>query len=58
MKINDFCDKYNMLPSRGIVLCAVSGGKDSMALLEQLLCLALDYNYGVHCAHFNHIKRG
>ncbi|MEG1460180.1 MAG: tRNA lysidine(34) synthetase TilS [Oscillospiraceae bacterium] len=58
MKINDFCDKYNMLPSRGIVLCAVSGGKDSMALLEQLLCLALDYNYGVHCAHFNHLLRG
>ena len=36
----DFCEKHNMLPKDGIILCAVSGGKDSMFLLETLRELA------------------
>ena len=32
-----FCEKWNMLPAGALVLCAVSGGRDSMALLHLLL---------------------
>ncbi len=54
----DFCEKYNMLPGSGIVLCAVSGGKDSMYLLEQMRILSPKYGYELACAHFNHRLRG
>ncbi len=54
----DFCEKYNMFPKSGIVLCAVSGGKDSMCLLEKLLELAPHYGFELRCAHYNHRLRG
>lgn len=54
----DFCDQYDMLPKQGIVLCAVSGGKDSMYLMEKLRELSPAYGYTVYCAHFNHRLRG
>ncbi|MEG1908873.1 MAG: tRNA lysidine(34) synthetase TilS [Oscillospiraceae bacterium] len=54
----DFCEKYNMLPHGGIVLCAVSGGKDSMCLLKELCEIAPSYGFSVSCAHFNHCLRG
>ena len=54
----DFCEKYDMLPKSGIVLCAVSGGKDSMCLLEMLRGLAPVYGFELCCAHFNHKLRG
>ena len=54
----DFCDKYDMLPGSGIVLCAVSGGKDSMYLLEKLRELAPVYGFELRCAHFDHRLRG
>ena len=54
----DFCEKYNMFPRSGIVLCAVSGGKDSMYLLEKLRELAPLYGFELCCAHFNHRLRG
>ena len=54
----DFCEKYNMLPKSGIILCAVSGGKDSMYLIEQMRVLAPEYGFELCCAHFNHKLRG
>lgn len=54
----DFCEKYDMFPREGVVLCAVSGGKDSMYLLEKLTELASSYGFEVHCAHFDHRLRG
>ena len=56
--IIDFCEKYNMFPESGIVLCAVSGGKDSMCLLEMLRELAPKYGFELCCAHFDHRLRG
>ena len=56
--ITDFCEKYDMLPRSGIVLCAVSGGKDSMCLMEMLRELAPQYGFEVRCAHFDHRLRG
>ena len=54
----DFCEKYGMLPKDGILLCAVSGGKDSMYLLERLRELAPEYGFELRCAHFDHRLRG
>lgn len=42
------------LPKDGIVLCAVSGGADSMFLLERLR----DMGFSVAAAHFHHGLRG
>lgn len=40
------------------VVCAVSGGADSMALLYSLLCLRESLCITVQAAHFNHRLRG
>ena len=56
--MNNFCKRYNMFPESGIVLCAVSGGKDSIFLLSRMIELAPDYGFTVHSAHFNHRLRG
>lgn len=53
-----FCEKYDMFPVGGCILCAVSGGKDSMYLLENLRALAPAYGFSVSCAHFDHRLRG
>lgn len=58
MKIIDFCKKYDMLPESGLILCAVSGGKDSMCLIEKLLELRNDFGFDLACAHFDHRLRG
>ncbi len=54
----EFCEKYDMLPRNGLILCAVSGGKDSMYLLENLRMRAPEYGFSVACAHFDHRLRG
>lgn len=53
-----FADKYNMLPQGSTVLCALSGGADSMALLSVLEALAKPRSLTLHAAHFNHQLRG
>ena len=40
------------------VLCAVSGGADSMYLLARMLELAGEGGFQVLCAHYNHRLRG
>ena len=50
-----YSDPYDMLPDGARVLCAVSGGADSVALLH-LLCAMPEIS--VCCAHFNHRLRG
>ena len=50
--------EYAMLPAGGHVLCAVSGGADSVCLLRLLLEAAPGLNMRVECAHFNHCLRG
>lgn len=58
MMIIDFCDKYNMLPKGALVLCAVSGGKDSVFLLHWLCGLREDRGLRLASAHFDHSLRG
>lgn len=56
-RVRNFCRKWNMLPQGGTVLCAVSGGRDSMALLHLLSALAGGVGFQVAAAHFNHRLR-
>lgn len=44
----------DILPAEGLILCAVSGGVDSM----YLLCRLREWNYPVAAAHFHHGLRG
>ncbi|MCD8254720.1 MAG: tRNA lysidine(34) synthetase TilS [Oscillospiraceae bacterium] len=48
------CEKYNMLPPNVTVLCAVSGGADSVCLLHWLLSRGVT----VAAGHYNHRLRG
>ena len=57
-KIISFADRYDMFPSSGAVLVGVSGGADSMALLEALLEISQKRGFSVCAAHFNHMLRG
>lgn len=51
-------EKYNMLSMNDIVVVAVSGGPDSMALLHLLYSLKSKYCLSIHAAHLNHMLRG
>ena len=50
--------EYDMLPRGGKVLCAVSGGADSMCLLHLLSALAETGSFQVCAAHYHHQLRG
>jgi len=53
--VKQYSDRYDMLPEGSSVLCAVSGGADSVALLHVLHALP---GLNVVCAHYNHCLRG
>lgn len=54
----EWLDRHGMLPKGTRVLCALSGGKDSVYLLYQLMTLAQARELTVGAAHFNHQLRG
>ncbi len=56
--VRDLTREYDMLPSGGRVLCALSGGIDSMSLAHLLLSLAEEGGFTVAAAHYNHCLRG
>ena len=47
-----------MLEGSDTVICALSGGADSVCLADVLLRLAPELGVRVECAHFNHLLRG
>lgn len=53
-----FARRNRLLPSSGIVLVAVSGGRDSMCLLHYLSALGAQSGFAVAAAHYNHCLRG
>ena len=57
-KVFDFCQEYDMLPKSGNVIVCVSGGTDSMCLLNLLNELSEKVGFSLHAAHFNHMLRG
>ena len=50
--------EYDMLPRGGRVLCAVSGGADSICLLHLLHALSAEGGFTVAAAHYHHGMRG
>lgn len=55
---DDLIRHYAMLPQGSIILCAVSGGADSMCLLHWLNELRETYGFLLFAAHFEHGLRG
>lgn len=51
-------EEYDMAPEGSLILCAVSGGADSMCLLHFLNELGGKRGFSVLAAHFNHHLRG
>ena len=50
--------QYDMLPAGHLIVCALSGGADSMCLLHLLSRLGEKLGFSVAAAHFNHRLRG
>ena len=57
-KLERFSRRYNMISPGDTVVCAVSGGADSVALLFAMYLLAEKFEITVEAAHFNHCLRG
>ena len=63
-RVNKFAEKFDLFPDDGLVLVAVSGGADSMCLLDSLLEISSTLEklekpgFKVAAAHFNHKLRG
>ena len=56
--MNKLMDELDLIPSGSRVLCAVSGGADSICLLHALYQLRGKKNFRLAAAHFNHMLRG
>lgn len=58
MDLMPFMEQWNMLPPKGgTILCAVSGGRDSMCLLHYLYEASKTHDFTVAAAHLNHLMR-
>lgn len=53
----NFIEQYDLLPKGSTVLCALSGGRDSVYLLHRLLDWAEHRNLRILAAHYNHHLR-
>ena len=53
-----WCRRTELFSAGDRVICAVSGGADSMAMLWCLHCLQSELSIRVEAAHFNHRLRG
>ena len=57
-KLTAFVKQYDMIQPGDTVICAVSGGADSVALLFSLYLLKEKLGITLEAAHFNHHLRG
>ena len=57
-KLLAFVRQYDMLQPGDRVVCAVSGGADSIALLFAMYLMSEKLQIQVEAAHFNHRLRG
>ena len=57
-KLERFIRQHRLIGSGDRVICAVSGGADSMALLMGLYLLREKLGFSLEAAHFNHGLRG
>ena len=57
-KLTAFCKAHKLLTGGERLVCAVSGGADSMALLWAMYLLKDSYDLQLSAAHYNHGLRG
>ncbi len=57
-KLVAFCREQALIDPGDRIICAVSGGADSMALLWSMYLLRDKLGISLECAHFNHQLRG
>ena len=58
MDLLSWMERWHMLPPEGgVILCAVSGGRDSVCLLHYLTTIAPRRGFTVAAAHLNHRMR-
>lgn len=57
-KIGNWIEENNLINPGDTVICAVSGGVDSMVMLDTLTQLGAKASFTVVAAHFNHHIRG
>lgn len=55
--VQNWCLRHGVTLAGKTVLCAVSGGRDSMVLLHVLLRLGTHQGFAVVAAHYNHLLR-
>jgi len=53
-KLRRFCREYDLIRPGDKIVCAVSGGADSMALLWAMYLLKEEWNLELSAVHFNH----
>jgi len=54
MSLFEFAAEYAMFPPGGLILCALSGGADSIFLTANLFARCEEFGYTVAAAHFDH----
>ena len=58
MDLTAWMEQWHMLPEAGgVILCAVSGGRDSVCLLHYLHSTSGRYGFSVAAGHYNHHMR-
>jgi len=57
-KVLEYTNEYGMLPDSGLVIACVSGGADSMCMLEVLRHISYERGFSLVALHFNHQLRG
>ena len=57
-QIESFIREQDLIPRGSTVLCAVSGGADSIAMLHVLYRLRDRMDFTLAAAHYNHRLRG
>ena len=57
-KVLEYTEEHEMLPEQGLVLICVSGGADSVCLLEVMRHISYEVGFDIVVAHYNHELRG
>lgn len=57
-RMEQLIQEHRLIPPGSTVLCAVSGGADSVYLLHRLYCLRRELDFTLAAAHYDHRLRG